>query len=356
MASKLNLAALTLNPEEARSASEAIFSQVYSNPAIADGHFVATGIQMKKQIPIFGQFGLMGKVANGCTPNSNAGTIVASQKYWDPYLSQDRLIHCQADIDQLFKMWPRSKEALTTWENMDSALMAFLSERLVAAMVNNINRIAWFNDTAAEVIANGGVLTAGTDKTYFNTIDGLWKQIFAAVTAGTIPAAQKIEIAENAGATYAAQLALASTTGLDTLRGLYEALPAEAFDKGDLKFQISRSLYMNWKAFLEDKSLVFQLQTAEQGAAMDTYRGIPIVVRNDWDRNIRTYEDNAVTYNLPHRAVLTATTNIPIGTADEGSFGNFDAFYDKVTLSHYFDTAWYLDAKLLEETQIAVAY
>jgi hypothetical protein len=60
-------------------------------------------------------------------------------------------------------------------------------------------------------------------KTYFNTIDGLWKQIFAAVTAGTIPAAQKIEIAENAGATYAAQLALASTTGLDTLRGLYEA-------------------------------------------------------------------------------------------------------------------------------------
>jgi hypothetical protein len=113
---------------------------------------------------------------------------------------------------------------------------------------------------------------------------------------------------------------------------------------------------MNWKAFLEDKSLVFQLQTAEQGAAMDTYRGIPIVVRNDWDRNIRTYEDNTVTYNLPHRAVLTATTNIPIGTADEGSFGNFDAFYDKVTLSHYFDTAWYLDAKLLEETQIAVAY
>ncbi|MFA7362097.1 MAG: hypothetical protein WC139_13775 [Candidatus Kapaibacterium sp.] len=239
---------------------------------------------------------------------------------------------------------------------MDQALMAFLSERLVAAMTNNISRIAWFNDTAADVIANGGVLTAGTDKTYFNTISGLWKQIVTAVNALTIPAAQKVAISENGEASYAAQLLLASDSAINVLRGLYEALPAEAFDKPGLKFQITRSLYMNWKAFLEDKSLVFQLNTAEQGSAMDSYRGIPIVVRNDWDRNIRTYEDNGTTYNLPHRAVLTPITNIPIGTSDEGSFTSFDAFYDKVTMSHYFDTSWYLDVKLLEESQIAVAY
>ena len=356
MASKLDLSALTLNPEEARSASEAVFSKVYSNPLLSDAHFIATGIQMKTQIPIFGQLGLMGKVSNGCTPVANAGTIVASQKYWDPYLSQDRFTHCQADINQLFKMWPKSSTALQTWENIDAALLAFLTERLEAAMINNITRIVWFADKGALLVANGGVLKAGTDIAYFTQMDGLWDQIFTAVTAVTIPAAQKIDIAKNSEASYAAQQALDSTTALDVLRGLYNALPAEAFDGTGLKFQITRSLYLNWKDYLEDKSLVFQLSTAEQGASMDNYRGIPIVVRNDWDRNIRAYEDNGTTWNKPHRAVLTNIANIPIGTSDEGAFNSFDAFYDKVTMSHYFDTAWYLDAKLLEETQIAVAY
>lgn len=355
MASKLDLSALTLNPEEARTVNEAIFKQVYSLPALADAHFVATGIQMKTQIPIFGLLGLMGKAANGCTPNTNTGDISVSQKYWDPYLSQDRFAHCQADINQLYKMWPRASNALDTWETPEAALMAFLTERVVSALGENIMRIAWFADEAAAV-APGGVITAGTDTDYFTQIDGLWKQIFDAVTATTIPAAQKITIDENAEASYVAQAALGSDVALNTMRDMYEALPAEAFDKPGLKFQITRSLYHNWKAFLEDKSLVFQLNTAEQGAAMDQYRGIPIVVRNDWDRNIKTYEDNGTTYNKPHRAVLTPTTNIPIGTADEGAFSDFDAFYDKVTLSHYIDTAFYLDAKLIEEDQTVVAY
>lgn len=356
MASKLDLSALTLNEQEALSANEAVFKTVYSKPMLSDAHFIATGIKMKTQIPIFGLLGLMGKAASGCTPNTNTGTVAATEKYWDPYLSQDRFVHCQADINQLFKMWPRASKASETWESMDAALLAFLLERVADASADNIARIAWFADESAALIAGGGVITAGQTITYHNQIDGLWKQIFDAVTALTIPAAQKITISENSGASYAAQLALGDSVALDTFRAMYENLPAEAFSKPGLKYQVTRSLYMNWKAFLEDKSLVFQLSTAEQGSATDSYRGIPIVVRNDWDRNIRTYENNATTYNKPHRAVLTPISNIPIGTSDEESFSTFDAFYDRVTMSHYIDTAWYLDAKLLENDQISVAY
>jgi len=356
MASKLDLGALTLNPEEARSTNEAIFSQVWSRPSLSESHFIATGIQMKTQIPIFGQFGLMGQVANGCTPNVSAETIVAAQKYWDPYLSQDRLVHCNADINQLFKMWPRASKAMDTWDTPEQALMAFLADRLTDAMSYNIGRIAWFNDKTAKLATNGGVLTAAQDVTFWNTIDGLWKQIFAAVTATTIPAVQYYEITENGEASYVAQNALASDRGLNVLRNLYNNLPAESFDTPGLKFQISRSLYLNWKDFLEDKSLVFQLSQAEQGAATDNYRGIPIIVRNDWDRIVKTYENNGTTLNKPHRGVLSPITNIPIGTSDEGSFTSFKAFYDNVTMSHYMDTSWYLDSKLLEESKISVAF
>ena len=94
----------------------------------------------------------------------------------------------------------------------------------------------------------------------------------------------------------------------------------------------------------------------EEGTSRDTYRGIPIIVREDWDRNIRTYFDNGTTYLDPHRMILTDINNIPIGTLSEDDLKSLDMFYEKKDKTHYIDTAMTLDAKLLEEYMIAVAY
>lgn len=351
MASLIDTADLTLNEQEALAMSEAVFERVYVKPdALSRIHDVRTGIQMKTQIPFFGLLGAVGKASSGCTPNSSSEKVNLTEKYWDPALIDFRLTHCQNDISQLFKLWKKSPTALKTWEDVDNEQVAFLASRTIDAAMEAILRISQFGDKSAALVANGGYITAGSDITFLTMINGLWQQIFAGatITRYTIP--------ENALATEAAQLALATDRAITILRYLYSNIDARAHKAGNLVYQVTRTLANNFEDYLEDKSLGFTLQVTKDGEREIRYRNIPIIVRDDWDRNIRTWNDLGNTLLYPHRAILTPLENIPIGTSDEGSLTSLDAFYDKVTKSHYTDVAFYLDCKLLEEYMMAVAY
>ena len=350
MASLIDTTDLTLNPQEALAVSEVVFEQVYNKPLLSRAHDVRTGIQMKTQIPIFGLLGAVGKVSSGCTPNSSAEKVNLTEKYYDPALIDFRLTHCQNDVSQLFKLWKKSRIANKTWEEVDNAMMAFLADRTIDAAYEAILRISSFGDKLADNVADGGYLTAGVDPTFFTMINGLWQQIFAdsSIVRYTVP--------ENALATEAAQFALATDRSAQVFRYLYNNIDSRAHTVGNLVFQVTRSLTNNWEDYLEDKSLGFTLQVAEDGKREFRYRGIPIIIRDDWDRNIKTYHDLGATLFNPHRAILTPIGNIPIATSDEGSMTSLDAFYDKVTKSHYVDVAFYLDCVLLQSSLIAVAY
>ena len=357
MASILDLGSLTLNPQEALAASEAIFELLFAKPELNDAHLVATGIQMQTQIPIYGQFGLVGQQSAGtCTANEESGQIKASEKYWIPKLIDMRFPHCQEQIDQLFKMWKRSNSGLMTWEEIESEQEAFVLSRVMDATLQSILRISSFGDTDEDEVGSGGNLTVGTTLAYFTMLDGLWPQIITAVTALTLTA--RVNITNNAAPTYTAQDDLADDAALKIMRSMYEQIDVRARTELDLKFQITDSLFRNWQTFLENKSLAFTLQTTEERKSTDgwTYRGIPIVVRMDWDRIIRTYFDTGTAWYLPHRAILTPLNNIPIGTSNESDFQNFKMFYDEYRKYHYTDVAYYIDCKLLEEYAIAVAY
>jgi hypothetical protein len=185
-------------------------------------------------------------------------------------------------------------------------------------------------------------------------LDGLWDQIFTGVAAVTV---DRTTITENGLATYALQSALGDTVALDCFRGMYEGIDPRAFENGTLKFQVTRSLINNWWALLEDKSIANSIRAEiEKDGTPLNYRGIPIEVRYDWDRTIRTYMDTTAATHLPHRAILTPIENIPIGTSDEESMDQIDSFYDRTDKTWYYDGASYLDCKLLEEHKIAVAY
>ena len=357
MADVINLAALTANPEEARQVSEAVFEKSFSKPALNDIHFVQTGVEMDRYIPIFGNYGLVGKIDPGsCASNVEAGQIPVSQKTWLPKLISFRIEHCQADVPTLFKLWKKARIAANTWSEVNNEMMAFVSDKVQVAIDESIIRIAEFADTTNSPVgdATGNqLLTAGTTKTYFNMLNGMWSQIF---TDGL--GAKKIfryTINENTLANKTAQDTLPADAALNVLRGLYNGIDPSAFDT-NMVFQISRSLFSNWQDMLEDKSLVFMLNRTEEGATVWSYRGIPIVVRNDWDRIIRTYFNLGDTNYYPHRAVLSATTNIPIGTSDSESLTMLDSFFDKVTKKHYIDAAYKVDCKILVEKEIAVAY
>lgn len=354
MASKIDFDQLTLNSDEAREVSQVVFEETYARPEIEQVHAVQTGVEMDRYIPILGQFGLLGQVDPGsCGVNTETGQVNVSEKQWTPKLISYRLAHCQTDVPTLLKFWKKSRIAANTWEDVDNEMLAFVSDRVADANVQAILRIADFGDTEAEVVGSGGYLTAGTTKAYFTMLDGLWKQVFTD-QAGDAEI-YRVEISENSEATKAAQLALGASTALDTMRKMYNNIDPRAFN-GNLVFQITRTLFNNWQDFLEDKSLGFMLSQAEQGSNQWSYRGIPIIVREDWDRMIKTYHNLGDTYYLPHRAILTDLNNIPIGTSDEESLTSLDAFYDKTDKTHYIDVAFKLDVKILLEYAMAVAY
>jgi hypothetical protein len=354
MASKIDFSTLNLNEEEARVISELVFERTYTRPELTNVHAIQTGVEMDKYIPILGQFGLVGKVDPGsCGVNSEISQIPTSEKQWSPKLVSYRMAHCQDDLPNLLKFWKKARIAKNTWEEVDNEMMAFISDRIEDANIQAQLRIADFGDTNEDVVGSGGNLTAGTDKTYFNMLNGLWAQVFAD-QVGDADIYRK-EISENGEASKTAQLALGSSVALDAFRDMYNNIDPRAFE-GNLVFQITRSLFNNWQDYLEDKSLNFTLTQAEEGSNRWNYRGIPIIVRHDWDRIIKAYFDKGSTYYLPHRAILTDLNNIPIGTSDEESLTSLDSFYDKKDKTHYIDVAFKMDVKILQEELMAVAY
>ena len=358
MSTIIDFSSLTLNTEEARSLSETIQEQVFAKPELTQVHEVMTGVEMDKYIPILGKYGLVGKVDPGsCAVNAESSQIPTSQKTWTPKLVSGRLSHCQADIPNLLKFWKKSRIAAGTWEDVDNEMMAFINDRVADAISESIFRIAEFGDTDNSPVGDGTgneVLTAGTTKTYFNILNGMWKQVFTD-QAGSAKA-YRYTIDENAQGTKAAQLALASDAALNVFRSLYNNADTRIFESNTPVFQVTKSIFDNWQDYMEDKSAVFQLDRTENGSTKWSYRGIPIVVRNDWDRTVRSYYDNGTTYNLPHRAILTDIANIPVGTSDTESLTSLDSFYDKKDKTHYVDFAYKLDQKNLQEELMAVAY
>lgn len=359
MASKIDFDTLTLSIEEARDTSQVVFEKSFSRPEITQAHNVMTGVETDRYIPILGQFGLVGKVDPGaCGVNTETGQIPTSQKQWAPKLVSFRMPHCQDDVPDLLKFWKKARVAAKTWEEVDNEMMAFITDRAMDATAQSILRIADLADTDLSPVGDGTgneLLTAGTTKTYFNMLNGLWKQIFTDQALGT-PLSYHYTIPENAGDDKATQLALDPQRALQAFRSMYNNIDPRAFEGSQLVFMVTRSLFNNWQDFMEDKSLVFMLTQAEKGSTTWTYRGIPIVVRHDWERMLRTYFDNGTTYYLPHRAILTDINNIPIGTSDTESMSTFESFYDKKDKMWYIDVAYKLDCKMLLEYELASAY
>jgi hypothetical protein len=351
---------LTFNSEEARTTADLVFEEVWAKPeSLSVVHDVQTGIEMNKYIPILGQYGLLGKLDPGdCTSNIETEQIPTTQKQWTPKSVSFRIADCEAKIPQERKFWRKNGAFKNKWEDQSSEEIAFVTDRVVDASKETVLRIAEFNDTDHSPVgdATGNeVLTVGTDKTYFNILDGMWKQIFTDQALAT-PLTYRSTITENGLATKALQLVLGSTAAVDAMKACFENIDPRAFKEGMLVYQMTRSLFNNYMSYLESNSLAFTLEVIEGGKRTLEYRGIQIIERADWDRNIQTYFDNGTVYYLPHRLILTKISNIPIGTQDTESMESVDSFYDKKDKTHYMDVAFNIDMKLLLEYELAAAY
>lgn len=348
---------LAFNGKEIMSLAQNIFERVFLKPRLEQVLTVVTGIKGKEQIGFLGKLGLLGRnIGSSCAPTTSEEGITATDKFWEPAAIEDRFAQCWKDIKSSFFIWG-TKNGINIADLTDTDYISFLEERFADAIWEAVLRIAYFSDTDAENVYDGGVITDDIDITYFNHLDGIWKQIFDVFT--TTPTAA---ISRNAQASYANQKFAAADVTNQVVTVAFSTIVDEADSRlrsdPAAVFQVTWSVWRQY--FKELVSIGAYTEAAwamnQDGRKTLSYNGIPVIPMEFWDRNIRAYEDDGDKWNKPHRIILTVPTNIAVGTEESDMMSNMTTWYEKKDRTTYTDVAWRMDAKLLEEYMIAVGY
>lgn len=356
----LNPAQLTWNGKEIMALNEAIFESIFVNPALTDVHTIVTGIVAKQQIAYLGLLGLVGKKGVGCDPASDTATATMTEKFWLPESIQMRLEECWTTYNASFFVWSQNK-GIKRADLTNTDVMAFIEERAGTGLDEAKLRHAWFGDTDASTTTDSpaGVITAGTDLSFFNAIDGFFKQMYAivAVTPGT----KASTITKNSGVTYLLQ----AFDATDVTNKVVMGYMADILDEGDTRltdredkmFLVTKSVYDQLKReYKSYGNVADSFMMNINGIPTLTYDGVPVIKFSFWDRMIRAYQNNGVVWYQPHRIILTTKANLQIGVESEEALRELDVHYDKVSKNNYIDATFLMDAKIVEDYMISVAY
>jgi hypothetical protein len=349
---------LTFNGEEIKELSQAIFESTFAKPEASLFHTFVPGIKAKKQIALLGRIeGLTGKGSGECNPTSNGSTIGMSEKFWDPSTVSNRETECWENLQESFFIYG-TKNGIDQADLDGTDFWKFLMERMADTLVEEYYRIAWFSDTAADN-APAGNITAGIDLGYFNKIDGLWKQLFAIVTADANRKTLGID-SRNGQATFALQEFDATDTTnnvvTNTLQDMRYGSDFRLRGKAGLQYIVTQSVLDQYEKELTAAQKPYTTERLENGMSVLKSGGIEVIGFQFWDRMIRAYENDGTVYFLPHRALLTVKENTQIGTAEEANLSEMATIYDPIKKEMHLDTGYNIDVKIIEDYLVQVAY
>jgi len=343
MAHLLDTSLLTLNPKESTEFEAFIQERIFEQPILSTIHRIWPGIKMKEQIVFAGLMGKTGIADPDCDrPTSGAGAAM-SQKYWDPANMGDTFELCQAEVNALFKAYyDKITSYAQKFDIEGSDQMRFIAALIEDSASKAIARIVWFGDksVAAAGASTAGLKAAG-DVKFYSLIDGLWKQIFTGVIANKIAKAD------------------VETNATDTFKGMWKKSDVRLRSALNKKLFVSRSIFDAYVNELTEKSQTFTLALTTDGLATVNWNGIPVInMETVWDLNLDDFVTNT-TDNLPflpERAVLTVSDNIPVGTLNDGDFTQLEAWYNRDERKNKIAYGMTIDAKVLEDYMITVAY
>lgn len=360
MASVIDVTALELKPIEVQELSSFILERVTTDPVLSSIHTVWTGVKMKEKIGFASQLGKTGVLDASCSrPNSGAGSTL-TEKEWVPVAIGDTLIHCNKELNALFKAYfSKVQRYVDLFDIQGSDLEQFLSVLLTEAAMKTVWRAAWLSDAnvGAAGAATAGLVNVVTNKKFYNYFDGLWAQIFDGVTAGDI---DYVEISQNNEATTVAQKTLAAGYSVELFESIWAKADSRLRTDSNKQFLVSRGIFENYRSYLQGKGENFSIDYTMDGLPSLKWNGIPVVnMETIWDLQLEAdFVDNTTNnaHWLPNRAVLTVPANIPIATLSEEDMDTLEVWYEKKDRSMYSAYGFTLDAKVLEEYMIVAAY
>lgn len=358
LATLVNPAQVDWDGKQVMSMTEAIFHSTYANPELTTFHNIVENIVARQQIVYLGTLSKISKADTGCGGSPTTKLIDMEQKHWDPARVKFWLEQCADDLEESFWVWGLDN-GIKRKDLTQGDFATFVMQRVEEALVEDIQRIVWFNDPDhTNVTSSPGLLTAGVDTTDYTIIQGLWSQIYDIVGAD---AARRYTITENNAGTYTLQDTLATDRALLTLRNLYQNADKRLKHSKNKFFILTDSLVDNYQTYLESQGVDMSFVRIQEGqrGQFDTglrFRGIPIFCFDFWDRTIRADFDNGTTWYQPHRAILVEKANIPVGVDGVEAMKTMTQFYLPKEETTNWKGAYKIDTKVLKDYMIQVAY
>lgn len=354
-AAMTNFSSVDLSDEEVRDLADVVMDEAFTQPKITDFHTVIPGIVSGKQIVYAGLLEKITKLDAGCGTGATSKAIAFRQKSWDPKSMKVWLQLCANEFEQTLMIYSQ-KKGLNRDDITGTDIAKFMVDHINPAMLEDMFRIAWFNDTDHSTVdASSGsmLLTSGISTTDYDMLDGFWNQIFAIVTANS---ARRVTIAENS----AVSKVLQDTLGANTANDLFADLLTQADPRlraAQSKLIIcTQSLFDNYIDFLESKDNSVAYLRFEGGFTGVKRRNVTVIGWEFWDRTIRADFDQGTTWDRPHRALLTTPENLQIGLDDQAALNDLEIWYSQDTEKNNFRGKYRADAKIATDFMIQVGY
>ncbi len=147
---------------------------------------------------------------------------------------------------------------------------------------------------------------------------------------------------------------LATDEGVSILTSLWKLAPNELIEFGvrGMRYMVTRSVMENYMETLEELNGSDEAhRTMLNGTSVLTYRGVPIVVRPEWDTHI----DADFGGVFPHRAILTVPENFVLGTDLNGADNLVEMFYDQTEQENIMRAQYKAGTQIIHELELLVA-
>lgn len=350
----IDLSKFTFVGDTIKGMGELTFEKMLASRNALDFLTTYGNIKVDTEVGFVGDGGLVGRADQGCDPVAQDFSAATRVVKWQP-ADWEVLLHlCYKDLDGTIAEYSR-KNGVRKPDLTATDYEAILETILARSLNKFLWRLMWFNDKDAANVSAGGVITNGVAVSYFNIIDGLWKQIFAQVSANP---AQHLAIAGNAGATYAQQT-ISAQDAHDLLYKMTTAAPMVLRQQSDKFILATQNLVDKYVESLSDAARV-ALESVQsnfiEGMTAIKVNGWEVIAMPEWDEHIAAYEDNGASLNKPFRALATCKSVLGAGFDVEGDFSKIDAWYDKDSRKVKVEAMGNGDAKLLDPSLFVAAY
>lgn len=309
MANFLDLTALPSFTD--REAARFIFQPLFTDNPDISRYDVRFGIKSETAVQKFGTLRKITKTA--AKGFSSTGTSALTERVISP-----KRLKAQ-NAEDAYNIFGKVQEQMLNLspdkDNLEGTdLRDILFEIQRRAIEDDMMRQLWFADTASG------------DADY-SVYEGIFKRY------DSLPAPQKLVFPAGALGTDAAQ---------DEFEKLWDAAPAELKGMKDMAvIECSGNVWDNYVETLEERGTEISDQRLNDGSTGAMWRGIPIIVHRNWDRDIAA---DALATDVA-RIVMHVPKNVMIGTDLADSVTNTKTWYNIDDEEYRFRTSYIMDTQ-----------